>query len=96
MIVRVMGQGQWEVPDNLVIRLNVLDELVSDAVVSRDETELASALGEMADLVVRYGSRLAPGQVGLSDLIVPNVATSLAEISEWLQESRQDDGLIPG
>ena len=96
MIVRVMGQGQWEVPDSLVIRLNVLDELVSDAVVSRDEEALASVLDEMADLVARHGVRVPPGKVGLSDLIVPNVGTSLREVDEWLQESREDDGLIPG
>lgn len=96
MIVRVMGQGQWDVPDSLVIRLNVLDELVSDAVVSRDEEALAEALDEMAGLVVRHGVPLPPGKVRLSDLIVPQVGTSLREVDEWMQESRADDGLIPG
>ena len=96
MIVRVMGQGQWDVPDSLVIRLNVLDELVPDAVVSRDEEALAEALDEMADLVVRHGVPLPPGKVRLSDLIVPQVGTSLREVDEWMPESRADDGLIPG
>lgn len=91
-----MGQGQWQVPDNLVIRLNVLDELVTDAVASRDEEALALALGEMADLVMRFGTAVPPGEAGLSDLIVPNVQASMAEIREWLQESRAEDGLIPG
>lgn len=96
MIVRIVGQGQWEVPDDLVIRLNVLDELVSDAVVSRDPDALAESLGEMAGLVTRYGTQMPPGQVRLSDLIVPGPGTSMAEINEWLQESQSEDGLIPG
>ena len=96
MIVRIMGQGQWEVPDNLVIRLNVLDEMVTDAVASRDAEELALALAEMADLVKRYGTSVPPGRARLSDLIVPDVQASMTEISEWLQESRAEDGLIPG
>jgi len=50
----------------------------------------------MADLVVRHGVPLPPGKVRLSDLIVPQVGTSLREVDEWMQESRADDGLIPG
>lgn len=96
MIVRVMGRGQWEVPDNLVIRLNVLDELVADAVEQRDPEALSDTLAEMADLIERFGRRVAAGTVLLSDLIVPAAGTSLSEIGEWLQESREDDGLIPG
>lgn len=96
MIVRVMGQGQWEVPDSLVIRLNVLDELVSDAVVSRDEEALASVPDERLIWSPGTASGCHRGGWGLSDLIVPNVGTSLREVGEWLQESREDDGLIPG
>lgn len=91
-----MGQGQWEVPDNLVIRLNVLDEMVTDAVASRDAEELALALGEMADLVKRYGTAMPAGRARLSDLIVPDVGASMTEIREWLQESHAEEGLIPG
>lgn len=96
MIVRIMGQGQWEVPDNLVIRLNVLDELISDAVEERDPESLAATLEEMADLVKRYGTQLEAGRRGLSDLIVPDAGASMREIDEWLQESRAEDGIIPG
>lgn len=96
MIVRIMGVGQWEVPEELVIKLNVLDELVSDAVVFRDQYGLAAALEEMGDLVARYGTPLPAGRVRLSDLIVPSSDASMDEISEWLQESYAEEGLIPG
>lgn len=95
MIVRIMGRGQWEVPEDLVIRLNVLDEMVMDAVVARDHDVMSAALDEMADLVTRYGTQLAPVRVRLSDLIVPNPATPMDEIGEWLQESYAEEGLIP-
>ena len=96
MIVRIMGKGQWEVPDELTIHLNVLDELVEDAVESRDGEALSATLAEMADLVVRNGEQLPPGRARWSDLIVPGAGSSLEEIFEWMQESRADDGLIPG
>lgn len=96
MIVRIMGAGQWQVPDDVVRRLNVLDELVYTAVQSRDADDLAAVLTEMADLVKRVGTQMPASPIVLSDLIVPNRATSLKEIGEWLQESSADDGLIPG
>ncbi|GAA2181857.1 hypothetical protein GCM10009785_18650 [Brooklawnia cerclae] len=96
MIVRIMGDGQWEVPDDALARLNVLDDLVTQAVEDRDEEALASILSEMGDLVRRLGTRAASGVLRLSDLIVPAADTPLHEVREWLQESRVDDGLIPG
>lgn len=96
MIVRIMGRGQWEVPEDAVRRLNVLDEMVRQAVLARDGDQLSALLGEMGDLVVRLGQPLAGDRIVLSDFIVPNPSSSLGEISEWLQESRADDGLIPG
>lgn len=96
MIVRIMGQGQYEVPEDAVRRLNVLDEMVRHAVEARDGDALAGYLAEMAELVVRVGRPLTGEKVVLSDFIVPHRSTSLDEISEWMQESRADDGLIPG
>ena len=50
----------------------------------------------MADTVKKAGTKLPSEPVVLSDLIVPDPRTPLDEVADWLQESRTDDGLIPG
>lgn len=96
MIVRIMGGGQWHVPEETVGRLNVLDDLVADAVESRDNDPLADLLGEMAELVRRVGTPVQDDGIVLSDLIVPHRDSTIDDISEWMQEARADDGLFPG
>ena len=96
MIVRIMGQGQWQVPDTELGRLNNLDDMVADAVDSRDPDALAATLSEMIALVRRRGTELTDGEVRLSDFIVPDARAPLREVAEWLSEARAEDGLIPG
>lgn len=96
MIVRIMGQGQWQVPDTELARLNRIDDMIADAVSSRDPDALASYLAEMIALVRRRGTELTDGEVRISDFIVPAAGASLSEVAEWLTEARADDGLIPG
>ena len=66
MIVRIMGEGQWQTPGRLVQRLNVLDDLVMGAVNTRDSDLLAELLEEMADTVKKAGTKLPSEPVVLS------------------------------
>mgnify|MGYP000176927166 CR=1 FL=1 len=96
MIVRIMGQGQWELPAGELPGLNALDDLVMDAVRDRDADALQDALAEMIELVRRRGRRIETNRIRLSDLIVPQADAGLDEVAEWLQEACAEDGLIPG
>lgn len=96
MIVRIMGAGQWEVPPDTARRLNVLDDMVADAVESRDGEVLADLLVEMGEFVRQVGTPLTGDEIVFSDLIVPAPTASIDEIAEWMQEARADDGLFPG
>ncbi|MGI5951980.1 MAG: PspA-associated protein PspAA [Brooklawnia sp.] len=96
MIVRIMGEGQWEVPDDTARRLNVLDDMVAEAVDSRDPDQLGSLLTEMGEVVRRVGKRVTAGGIVFSDLIVPHPDSTVDQIAEWMQEARADDGLFPG
>ena len=49
MIVRILGEGQFEVPDDQLDALNALDGAVEDAVESGDEAAFAAALGALLD-----------------------------------------------
>lgn len=92
MIIRILGEGQFDVPDTLLGRLNELDGAVEAAVEAGDETAFTAALGELLAEVRGVASPHAIDTLDESDLILPPADATLAEVREMLQ----DDGLIPG
>ncbi len=91
MIVRVMGQGQWRVDDDVARRLNELDDEVGRAVDAGDEAAMSHALQRLAAEVRSSGTRLADDDISPSDAIVPPPDLSLDEARELLE----GEGLIP-
>ena len=51
MIARVIGDGQYEIDDGLMERLNALDRHATEALEREDEDELDRFLDEMGQLV---------------------------------------------
>jgi len=94
MIVRILGEGQWDVPDDAVEALNGLDDQVEQAVTQQDEAKLAVALTALLDEVRSVGTAVPDDQILDSALILPDVGSSLADVEALLAESA--DGLIPG
>jgi hypothetical protein len=94
MIVRILGEGQWDVPDDAVSALNGLDDQVEQAVTQQDEAKLAVALTALLDEVRSVGTAVPDDQILDSALILPDVGSSLADVEALLAESA--DGLIPG
>ena len=94
MIVRILGEGQWEVPEDAVAGLNTLDDRVEQAVSQGDQAQLTLALSELLDEVRSVGTPVPDDQLADSDLILPDVDSSLAEVEGLLADS--SEGLIPG
>lgn len=94
MIVRILGEGQWEVPEEAVDDLNTLDDQVEQAVSQQDQAKLTLALSELLDEVRSLGTLVPDDQILDSDLILPDVDSSLADVESLLAES--SEGLIPG
>lgn len=92
MIVRLLGEGQFRVPDDLLSRLNELDESVLRAVGTGDEQALWDNLRALADAVRQNGTKLGDDELVPSDAIVPPEDLSLEEAQDLLA----DDGFIPG
>ncbi len=92
MIVRILGEGQWDVPDEQLDALNRLDDAVEQAVDGGDEGAFAQSLTALLDAVRHHGDRLEDDALQDSDLILPPADASIAEVRELLA----DDGLIPG
>ena len=91
MIVRVMGEGQYQLEGEAVGRLNELDDRAQEALERDDEGELDRYLEEMAALVRRDGERVPDDDLSPSDAIVPPSDMTLAETKKFFSEQ----GLIP-
>jgi PspAA-like protein len=91
VIVRLMGEGQFRVADDLRDDLNALDQQAMEALDAEDETELDARLDDMWDLVRQRGEPLAPDDLSPSDVVVPPSDLTLQETRKLFAE----DGLIP-
>ena len=92
MIIRVLGEGQYDVADHALDRLNELDAAVESAVQADDEVAFTAALAALLDGVRTAGVAHELDSLDESDLILPPPDATIAEVRELLT----DDGLIPG
>jgi hypothetical protein len=86
-----MGEGQYQVSDELRERLEALDEEAMAALADEDEGELDAKLDEMAELVRSEGERLPDEDLRPSDAVIPPSDLTLEETRELFSE----EGLIP-
>jgi PspAA-like protein len=91
VIVRLMGEGQFRVDDDLLSKLNELDDKAQAAADGGDEPELDRVLDEMWSLVQADGERLADDDLHPSDVLIPPSDLTLEET----QRLFSDQGLIP-
>jgi chromosome condensin MukBEF complex kleisin-like MukF subunit len=91
VIVRLMGEGQWRVDDDLAQRLNELDNEVGRAVEEGDQTALGDALRRLVEAVRSSGEKLDDADLSPSDAVVPPEDLTLEEVRELLE----GEGLIP-
>ena len=91
MIVRVMGEGQYEIDDEVAKGLNDLDNQAADALEAADEAKLAELLRRMAEAVRANGARLADDDLAPSEAVIPPDDLSLEEARRLFE----DEGLIP-
>jgi hypothetical protein len=91
VIVRVLGEGQFEVDDEVAKGLNDLDEQAERALEAGDEAQLSELLGRMAEAVRTNGTRLQDEDLSASEGIIPPQDLSLEEARRLFE----GDGLIP-
>ena len=91
MIVRLMGDGQYQVDDSILDGLNELDAQVEQAVQQGDEESLRRLLATMASSVREHGERLPDDDLSASDAIIPPEDLSLDEAKQLFD----GEGLIP-
>jgi hypothetical protein len=92
MIVRILGEGQFEVADTAADELNDLDASLEAAVNSGDEQAFRSALGALVSRIRVLGTPLPVDALEPSALILPDADATMDSVRELLR----GDGLIPG
>lgn len=92
MIVRILGEGQFEVAEHTVDALNGIDSQLQSAVDASDEFAFRKALADLLALVREVGERVPDDYLGPSELVLPAAESTLEEVRALLG----DEGLIPG
>jgi hypothetical protein len=91
VIVRLMGEGQYRIPDADQARLDELDNAAVAALEAGDEEGFRARLAELWAAVHEHGERLEDADLSASDVIVPPDDLSLDEARELFA----GEGLIP-
>ena len=94
MIVRILGEGQWNVSDDELPALNELDSAVEKAVEQGDRETFSQSLDALLNAVRTAGTPLPDESLHDSDLILPPADATIDEVRALLTDS--DEGLIPG
>jgi len=92
VIIRILTEGQFDVPDGEIDALNRLDERLEAAIEAGDDETFTTSLGELLARVRDVGKELPVDEIVQSDLLLPYSDATLAEVRDLLS----GDGLIPG
>ena len=91
MIVRLMGEGQFRVSQEVVGRLNELDDRAQASADANDEAALDGFLDEMWQIVRQEGEELPTEELTPSDFVIPPSDLTLEETRQLFSH----EGLIP-
>ena len=86
MIVRIIGEGQFEVSQDELGELEHLDEALADAVDTADGEKYRQLLSALVGALHKIGRPVPAGYIGPSDVVLPGPHTSLEEVRELLRE----------
>jgi hypothetical protein len=92
MIVRILGEGQFEVDDEASVVLDQLDTELESAIERGDEPAFSAALSGLLAHVREHGQSVPPEHLGPSEVILPHEGSSMDEVRKMLA----DEGLISG
>lgn len=92
MIIRILGEGQYEIPADQVDGLQRCDEALEKAVDGDDEQQFRSALTTLLARIREVGTCVPDEELDTSDAILPSDDATVEEVRALLL----DDGVIPG
>ena len=91
MIVRILTEGQYNLPGAFVDRLNEIDNEIVDVVGNGDRDAFRKLLGEMLDHVRKNGTEVPVEELVESDIVLPEPDISLEEAANLFT----GEGIVP-
>ena len=92
MIIRIMTEGQYNLPGAFIDDLNELDNKLVEVVEQEDRDQFEKTLKEMLDLVRQKGTEVPVDELVESDLVLPEPDITLEEAEDLFV----GEGLVPG
>ena len=92
MIVRILTEGQYNLPGQFVDKLNEVDNQIVAVVEVNDEVSFKRLLQEMLELVRKHGSLVPLDEILESDIVLPEPDLTIKEAKELFT----GEGLLPG
>jgi hypothetical protein len=87
MIVRILGDGQYDLPEDLCPEFIKLDDVLISHVEAGDDEAFRRDLAGLID-VVHKGKRLPDDDLQPSEGIVPEAGATLTEVRQLLAEEQ--------
>lgn len=91
MIVRILTEGQYNLPGAYIDQLNEIDNKIVVVVEQKDKVNFHKLLEEMFSLVRKYGTEVPIDELVESDLVLPEPDITLQEAEEMFT----GEGLVP-
>ena len=92
MIVRILGEGQYRLPDADVPDVDALDDRLTAAIERGDQAKFESEFAELVTYVRAHGEQVMADHLAASHLVLPPADAGFDEVRMMLR----DDGLVPG
>lgn len=84
MIVRILEEGQYDVPDSELGSLEALDAKLAAAIETNDAKGYLAALSKLAEQIRSTGTAVDAATIVSSGLTIPHEGTTLEEMKRLL------------
>ena len=94
VIVRIMGQGQFKINEDIVKRINEIDDTIVQILQNEsksDDQKYRAKITEIVETITSEGQKLEDKELVESDIIVPDTDISIDEAKKVFQ----GQGVIP-
>jgi hypothetical protein len=88
VIVRILGEGQYQVDDDAAARLQELDTELEAAVEAGDDTAFKAALSASVDVVRADGTPVPASSLRPAEIILPSSDADVAEVLKLLGDGQ--------